>query len=298
MKRKRKKKSILSDFTQRAKSKVNGLKFELLAKPRVALNHEGVEIEFPALCRTFDNDLLKMHPKNRVTTTPHNKKMFLSVELLRYVLRPLVVALVNGNYYIIDGQHLYRALVQMGLPIEFYLLEVENETEALKIMKQMNSSSRRWGLTQFVKSNTDDKKGNAYNKLLKFVYDYSDNIGMTIKVMGALMYNEAHYNESSSAKAITGDYFVQNVPDVRIKMRLNSLKRFYRITKMTPTNYLNAAILDLMYDKKDTFFANEKQLFECVRLFAIKSNLTTWKCGNRQDGLNMLVACWKQVVKG
>jgi hypothetical protein len=292
-----KKTKKVTKVTYTKKTKVNDLRYKVLVDSRVCKNHEGAEITYPALCVTNEYGLLEMHIKNRVTTTAHNKKMYLSVELLRYVLRPIVVALVNGKYYIIDGQHLYRALVSMNLPVEFYLIEAESETEALKVMKQMNSSARRWGLSQFVKVNTNDKKANAYNKLLKFVTDYCDSVGMTIKVMSAIMYSEATFNENASAKAINGDYFVQNVPDVRIKKRLDSLKRFYRITKMTPTNYLNAGFMQLVYDKRDTFYENEKQFFQFVKVYAHKHNLTCFKFGNRQDALNMLVACWKQVVK-
>jgi hypothetical protein len=56
--------------------------------------------------------------------------------------------------------------------------------------------------------------------------------------------------------------------------------------------------MQLVYDKRDTFYENEKQFFDFVRVYAHKHNLTCLKFGNREDALNMLVACWKQVVKG
>lgn len=280
----------------KAKQLTKGLKYTVLAKERIAKNFEGETIIYPQLCATENYDLFSLHPKNRVATKSHCKTMCNSIADLRKVLRPLVVVLLNNKYYIVDGQHLYQGLVKFGLPIEFYLLEANTESEVVKIMRQMNSSSRRWNIQQFVKVNTSsDKRKNAYDKLQLFTEKYTHIVGMTTKVMAAIMYNESVYNEGSAVKAITNDYFVQIVPDVRIKKRLDSLKRFYKATKMTSSNYLNAAFMEMLYDKQETFFKNEKQFFASVKGYVKKHNLTCYKFGTRKDAWSLLTAGWKNM---
>lgn len=290
------KKKNQKDLISKAKQLTKGLGYKVLAQERTAKNFEGETIVYPKLCSTDYYELLCMHPKNRITTKSHNKTMYNSVEALRKVLRPLVVVLLNGKYYIVDGQHLYHALIKFGLPIEFYLIEVKTETELIKIMRQMNSSARRWGIQQFVKVNTSsDRRKNAYDKLQMFTDSYTYIVGMTTRVMSAIMFNEARYSESNAVRAITNDYFVQNVPDIRIKKRLDSLKRFYRATKMSSSNYLNAAYIEMLYDKQETFFENEKAFFASVKAYVHKHNLTCYKFGTRKDAWSLLTAGWKNM---
>lgn len=295
--RKRKKNSLKS-IIEKGKLAVKNLPFQVLVKEAIYENYEGEEILRPMLCRTEKYEILEQHKKNRVTTKPHEKKMYGSIDEIRKVLRPIVVVFYNNKYYIIDGQHLYKALVQMGLPIEFYLFEANTEGEMLKVMRVMNSSSRRWGLNQFVKVNTsNDKRKNANDKLFELTEKYKRSVGMTLKVMSAIMFNEANYSENNAVRAITNDYFVQNVPDIRIRQRLDSLKRFYRTTKMTPSNYLNAAYIEMLYDKQDTFFENERDFFASVKAYVHKHNLTCYKYGTRKDAWSLLSAGWKNLKK-
>lgn len=293
---KMKKKKNQNDLISKAKQLTKGLKYKVLVQDRIAENHEGETILYPRLCVTDYYELFCLHNKNRIATKSHNKTMYNSVEALRKVLRPLVVVLLNGKYYIVDGQHLYNALIKFGLPIEFYLIEAKSETELIKIMRQMNSSSRRWGIHQFVKVNTsNDKRKNAYDKLQMFTDKYTHIVGMTTKVMSAIMFNETRYSENNAVRAITGDYFVQNVPDTRIKKRLDSLKRFYRTTKMTSSNYLNGAYIEMLYDKQETFFENEKEFFASIKMYVHKHNLTCYKFGTRKDAWSLLTAGWKNM---
>jgi len=291
--RKRKKNSLPS-IIEKGKYAVKNLPFQVLVKEAVYETHEGDEVLRPMLCVTEKTDLHNFHKKNRLIT--HTKQMSNSICDLRKVLRPVVVALYNGTYYIIDGQNLYSALVKLGLPIEFYLFETDTEEELLKVMRVMNSSSRRWGIDQFAKVNTSrDKKANAYDKLIEYTEKYKRSIKMTTRVMSAMMFNEHEWNESGASNAVKGEYFVQNVPDVRLKQRIAYLKRFYRTTKMTPTNYLNAGIISLMYDKKDMALKYEKQFFKEINVLANKEDKLSIKFGNVKDAWSFLTKGWKKM---
>lgn len=290
-----KRQSTLKDVIAKGKYVTNGEWYKTLLKPRKYETKNGQPIVSPALCVTEAGELLKIYKKNRVINNGHSKKIGVSVTTLANILRQVVVVKFDNDYFIADGQHLHRWLISENMPVEFILCEVSEEKQLIDFMRLMNSSSKRWGLTQFVNVSTNDKKANAYNKLVEFIETYEEKTGITIKVMSALMYNEAYYNEGASSKAITEDYFVQNVPDVRLKQKLNSLKRFYRVTKMTPTNYLNAAFFTLLYEKRDNYDKNEKNFLKAVEQHAKKYNLLTLKYGNREDAKDMLNKCWAKI---
>ena len=264
-------------------------------KERIYYTDKGQPITAAAVCVTTQAQMLAIHEKNRKINNGHAAKILSSITTLAAILRQVVVVKFNNQYYIADGQHLYNGLQMANLPIEFLLCEVETEKQLIDFMRLMNDSAKRWGLSQFVNVNTSNKVANAYNKLVKFVVEYKDSANMTDKVMAAMMYNENEFNEGASSNAIKGSYFVQNVPDVRLKKRLTALKRFYNKTKMTATNYLNAALVVMMYDKKDVYFKNEKEFLKIVHKKAEKRGLLNLKYGNRLDALKFLGECWSEL---
>lgn len=278
-------------------AKYQGVKkwYNVLLKERVYHTPKGQPIIAGAVCVTTHGEMLSIHERNRKINNGHAAKILNSITTLSAILRQVVVVKFNERYYIADGQHLCTALTMASLPIEFILCEVETEKELIDFMRLMNDSAKRWGLNQFIKVNASSKVANAYNKLITFVSQYKDKAGLTDKVMAAMMYNEFIYNEGASSNAIKGGYFVQNVPDVRLKQRLNALKRFYRQTNMTPTNYLNGALVVMMYEKKDNYFRNEKKFLKQVYKTAESRKLLSWKCGNKRDGLEFLGDCWTRI---
>jgi hypothetical protein len=290
-----KKKSSVKKVIGQAKKLTGQSWYEVILEKRTYHTTNKQPIVAPAICVTKFGDLLELYGKNREIKLSHSKVSGESITKLASILRMVVVVKIGNRYYIADGQHLYTFLVSENMPIEFILIEVKTEKELINVMRLMNSSSKRWGLPQFVNVNTNDKKDNAYNKLQQYTNDYYERTGMTTKVMAALMFNEMFYKEPAASKAITGDYFVQNVPDVRLKERLNCLKRFYRVTKMTPTNYLNAGFFTLMYEKRDLYKRNEKQFLQSVSEYAKKYKLLTLKYGNKEDAKQMLNNCWAKV---
>jgi hypothetical protein len=269
--------------------------FNIIIKERVYYTDKGQPIIAPAICVTTQAEMLTIHKKNRKINNGHAAKILASINTLAAILRQVVVVKYQEEYYIADGQHLYNGLKMASLPIEFILCEVDTEKQLIDFMRLMNDSAKRWGLNQFINVNTTNKVTNAYNKLVSYINDYKDSAGMTDKVMAAMMYNEFLYNEGASSNAIKGGYFVQNVPDVRLKMRLTALKRFYRKTNMTATNYLNAALVILMYEKKDNYFKNEKQFLNEVYKQAEKRGLLNLKYGNKRDALEFLGDCWARI---
>ena len=275
--------------------KKNSTWFKILLKARTYHTKNGQPITAPALCVTTKNELLKIYETNRKIEGGHVKKIFNSITTLANILRQVVVVKYDNVFYIADGQHLFTALSNENMPIEFILCEVKEEKELINFMSLMNDSSKRWGLGQFIRVNTSSRVVNAYSKLTKFVTEYYEKTGMTDKVMAAMMYNEYVYNEGASSNAIKGSYFVQNVSDAKLRRILNGLKRFYSRTKMTPTNYLNGAIIIIMYEKKKNYFKSEAKFLKEVHKKAKQQDKLTWRCGNKKDGLQFLSSCWSEL---
>lgn len=92
-------------------------------------------------------------------------------------IRPIVVAIISfisgkATKYIIDGQHLFNALMRNGLPIEYILIEVKDTKDLVEKIALLNSSSKSWTLIDYITS--WQMISNDYKKLLHYynVYDF------------------------------------------------------------------------------------------------------------------------------
>lgn len=92
-------------------------------------------------------------------------------------IRPIVVANISfitgkATKYIIDGQHLFNALIRNGLPIEYVLIEVSNTKDLVEKIALLNSSSKSWTLVDYITS--WQVVSNDYKKLFQYynIYDF------------------------------------------------------------------------------------------------------------------------------
>lgn len=72
------------------------------------------------------------------------------------ILRPVVVAKYEFNgkkdYYIIDGQNLYSALVKLGLDVPYLELTISSDEELVQAMALVNTSAKDWNLTDYIRA--------------------------------------------------------------------------------------------------------------------------------------------------
>jgi hypothetical protein len=293
MTKKRSEFKSLESVKQKGKLAVTGKWYDVIAESRYYYTLNGQKITAPKICVATDYSKIEYHDRNRKVYGGHVKRMGESIVNLSHVMRCGVVVEHKGKYYVADAQHMFKWLISQNMPIEFYLISVQTEQQVTDIMREMNSSSKKWGINQFVKVGMSNDKKNPYVKLDTLVEEYKDSVGMTIKVMAALMFNESFYKENQASRAIYNNYFVQNVPDVRLLKKLNSLKRFYKKTKMSLSNYLNAGIIELMYDKRDLYFQNEKRFLESVKKYVYRHKLVSITWGNKKDVNTLLDKAWQ-----
>lgn len=111
---------------------------------------------------TTDYDLFKFEKTNRKVKNVTKLKNEIEEKGLMYEI------LVDKNYTIIDGQHRFEALKQLGFPIQFKVIEQAGVNEMISI----NTTSRNWGEKEYIEHYA--KKGiKDYQSLIQLSKDYS-----------------------------------------------------------------------------------------------------------------------------
>ena len=90
---------------------------------------------------------------NRAVIPSHVTKMAESVQKIG-ITRPVTVAYFDyqgvKDYYIIDGQNLYHALLRLGSDIPYRVIEVHNEQDMVEKIALLNTSSKTWSIQDYV----------------------------------------------------------------------------------------------------------------------------------------------------
>ncbi len=91
---------------------------------------------------------------NRITDSKHVQKMVASIRSMG-VIRPVIcvkVKFIDGTerMYVIDGQHLFKALCAEELEIPYIIIDVEGDIDLVNKMAMLNNSSKSWTLLNYV----------------------------------------------------------------------------------------------------------------------------------------------------
>jgi hypothetical protein len=93
------------------------------------------------------------------------------------LVRSIVVARINfiegkEKPYIVDGQHLFNAMLRNDIPIEYVEIEVKDLTDLVENIALLNASSKSWKLCDYILAwssvNSDYKKLNKYFNIYDF----------------------------------------------------------------------------------------------------------------------------------
>ena len=127
------------------------------------------------------------------------------------LIRPVVVAWISfltGKLtpYIIDGQHLFNALIRNGLPIEYTVIEIKNKVELVKKIALLNASSKSWKMTDYVLAwsaiSEDFKKLNHYYN----VYDFE--LGVLASILSGKSLTPTHIGGHATKDIKNGSFKV------------------------------------------------------------------------------------------
>lgn len=113
---------------------------------------------------------------NRPINPAQVTKLAESVKTLG-ILRPVIIAnlsFINGKStnYIIDGQHLFNALLRNNQDIPYIIIKIEDKVQLVESIALLNASSKNWAILDYVTSWSCVSED--YKKLLHYynVYDF------------------------------------------------------------------------------------------------------------------------------
>ncbi len=122
---------------------------------------------------------------NRAVVPSHVTKLASSLEKMG-VVRPVVIAsidFVSGTptNYIIDGQHLYHALLRMGWDIPYTEITIKDAVDLAEHLALLNASSKSWSMKDYITVWANVNKD--YVKLNKYFNTYDIELNQLADVL-------------------------------------------------------------------------------------------------------------------
>ena len=126
------------------------------------------------------------------------------------IIRPVVcceVDFITGKkeLYIIDGQHLFNALLRLGWDIPYVMIDVKDKQDLVEKIALLNSSSKSWTMQDYVLSWASLKPD--YVKLNHYFQVYDFEIG----IIAAILSNTTLGSGSTITKKIkSGEFAIED----------------------------------------------------------------------------------------
>ena len=122
---------------------------------------------------------------NRPIIPQHVTKLATSLDAIG-IIRPVVVAkfdFLDGvmNTYIIDGQHLYHALMRVGWDVPYKTIEIKNTVDLAEHLALLNSSSKSWTMKDYILVWSNINKD--YVKLSKYFNTYDIELSQVAEIL-------------------------------------------------------------------------------------------------------------------
>lgn len=114
------------------------------------------KINFSQILKTDDYEIFSFLNLNRTINSKHVRKIRRSISIWGFFGTILVIKtdLFEGvtKNYIIDGQHRFKALEDLGYPIRYEIIDREFKTKAeiVSLIASLNSSSKSWALRDYM----------------------------------------------------------------------------------------------------------------------------------------------------
>jgi hypothetical protein len=125
-------------------------------------------------------------------------------------IRPIVVAklsFISGKmeHYIVDGQHLYNALLRLGWDIPYVIIEIKDKQDLVEKIALLNSSSKTWSIQDYVTAWASLVPD--YVKLNRYFQIYD----IELNIIAAILSNVSSNSGSIISKRIkSGEFVIQD----------------------------------------------------------------------------------------
>ena len=125
-------------------------------------------------------------------------------------VRPVVVAklsFISGKmeHYIVDGQHIYNALLRLGWDIPYVIIEVKDKKDLVEKIALLNASSKPWSVQDYVTAWSSLVPD--YVKLNRYFQIYD----IELNIIASILNNISTANGSIILKRIkSGEFAIQD----------------------------------------------------------------------------------------
>jgi len=169
------------------------------------------------------------------------------------VIRPIVVAnftyLGKEGTYIIDGQHLYHALLRNNLNFPYVEITINSDADLVEVIALLNSSSKSWTLLDYIQ---------AWTYIVpdyKILMNHFNTYDLEIQQLSAILHRGTvnHNGNKHMSKIIkSGEFNVLNEKKAIIKLDYitDALKIIPRMDRMSNKLFVSAYV-DYLNSKKD-----------------------------------------------
>lgn len=192
------------------------------------------------------------------------------------VLRAVIVAeldFITGKKtrYIIDGQHLFNALIRMGWDIPYVTIQIKDKQELVEIIALLNASSKTWSLLDYITawgSLVPD-----YVKLNHYFQVYDLDMGIISSVLSGVSTDGSNVTK----KIKKGDFRIVNEKD-----NVEILDRLTDVLKVVPRmNRMENKYLCREYIK---FVRSAKKYNHDTFIQKLKTNKKQFILATQEDG--------------
>ena len=102
------------------------------------------------------------------------------------IVRPVVVSTIsfidgNKTTYIIDGQHLYHALMRLGWDVPYTEIDIKDNVDLAEHLALLNSSSKSWTMKDYILVWSNVNKD--YVKLSKYFNTYDIELSQVAEIL-------------------------------------------------------------------------------------------------------------------
>jgi hypothetical protein len=209
---------------------------------------------------------------NRPITPQQVTKLAESIDKMG-VIRPIVIASMDfidgiNKKYIIDGQHLFHALIRNNMDIPIIEIKINSKQDMVEKIALLNASSKSWTMVDYITSWCCIK--DDYKKLFKYynIYDFELQFLASI-LSGNTMTNSAGGNNTISKVIKKGLFSIQDELNnvkildyttdmLKIIPRLNRVENNYTCNEYvkfirSTQNYNHKKFLERLAKNKETF---------------------------------------------
>lgn len=186
---------------------------------------------------TTDYDQFNLMTANRDTVRSHIEGIKKSIEKNGNFTQFSPI-LVNEEMEIIDGQHRFTALKELGLPVHFVVTRGSGVREA----REMNKLNKGWSMLDWAKTyaNTGYR---SYQNFLVLVDEYTEE-GLSPSVI--LEYANGSYEKGMHANFRDGDFILPDQALKRVRANLDALLETIEVEPIMRAASMSQALLVAM----------------------------------------------------